>query len=210
MKKIVAGVIFAGTAIAGVGAGTTDAFAAPDSDWDALAQCESGGNWHINTGNGYYGGLQFSAGTWTGHGGGEFAATADQATREQQIYVAEKVLASQGWGAWPSCAAQLGLSSGPTERPYPGTAPAAPQEAPAVAPEAVVPAPATDSASLASQAANTALDVAQDAAATYLEESYTVTDPATGLSVGVYPAKGVAVIGGVMEVSIDQVRHLLP
>lgn len=201
MKKIVAGVIFAGTAIAGVGAGTTDAFAAPDSDWDALAQCESGGNWHINTGNGYYGGLQFSAGTWTGHGGGEFAATADQATREQQIYVAEKVLASQGWGAWPSCAAQLGLSSGPTERPYPGTAPAAPQEAPAVAP---------DSASAPSQTVDAALGAAQDAAATYLEESYTVTDPTTGLNVVVYPAKGVAVIGGVMEVSIDQVLHLLP
>lgn len=95
------------------------ATAAPDSDWDRLAQCESGGNWHINTGNGYYGGLQFSASTWNAFGGGEFASTADQASREEQIYVAEKVLAQQGWGAWPACSASLGLSSGPTDRPHP-------------------------------------------------------------------------------------------
>lgn len=95
------------------------ATAAPDSDWDRLAQCESGGNWHINTGNGFYGGLQFSASTWQGFGGGEFASTADQASREEQIYVAEKVLAQQGWGAWPACSASLGLSSGPTERSHP-------------------------------------------------------------------------------------------
>ena len=97
------------------------ASAAPDSDWDRLAQCESGGNWHINTGNGYYGGLQFHAQTWTGFGGGEFAPTADKATREQQIYVAEKVLAQQGWNAWPACSRKLGLNSAPTQRPYPGT-----------------------------------------------------------------------------------------
>lgn len=110
-------------AILGAGAAVMapSATAAPDSDWDRLAQCESGGNWHINTGNGYYGGLQFSAGTWNGFGGGEFAPTADQASRTEQIYVAEKVLAQQGWGAWPSCSAQLGLSSGPTERPHPST-----------------------------------------------------------------------------------------
>src|SRR5699024_4610499 len=85
------------------------AAAAPDSDWDRLAQCESGGDWNINTGNGYHGGLQFSAGTWQAHGGGEFAPTADQASREQQIVVAERTLASQGWGAWPACSSQLGL-----------------------------------------------------------------------------------------------------
>lgn len=99
--------------------------AAPYSDWDRLAECESGGNWSINTGNGFHGGLQFHPQTWTGHGGGEFAPTADQASREQQIWVAEKVLASQGWGAWPACSAKLGLSSGVTERPKPGTAEAA-------------------------------------------------------------------------------------
>lgn len=77
--------------------------------WDALAQCEAGGNWNINTGNGYSGGLQFHPQTWTGHGGGAYAATAGSATREQQIAIAEKVLASQGWGAWPACSSKLGL-----------------------------------------------------------------------------------------------------
>ncbi|HWH33599.1 MAG TPA: transglycosylase family protein [Egibacteraceae bacterium] len=77
--------------------------------WDQLAQCESGGNWSINTGNGYSGGLQFHPGTWTGHGGGEYAPTASQATREQQIAVAQRVQASQGWGAWPACSRRLGL-----------------------------------------------------------------------------------------------------
>lgn len=99
------------------------ASAAPDSDWDRLAQCESGGNWAINTGNGFQGGLQFAPSTWAGFGGTQFAPTADQATREQQIYVAEKVLASQGWGAWPACSAKLGLNSAPTQRAVPGTAP---------------------------------------------------------------------------------------
>lgn len=79
------------------------------STWDALAQCEAGGNWNINTGNGYSGGLQFHPQTWTGHGGGAYAPTAAGATREQQIAIAEKVLASQGWGAWPACSAKLGL-----------------------------------------------------------------------------------------------------
>ena len=77
--------------------------------WDDLAQCESGGNWSINTGNGYFGGLQFAAATWSGLGGEEFAPRADLATREQQIAVAERVLAVQGWGAWPACARRLGL-----------------------------------------------------------------------------------------------------
>ncbi|MEY9998106.1 LysM repeat protein [Streptomyces sp. V4I8] len=79
------------------------ASAATASEWDAVAQCESGGNWSINTGNGYYGGLQFSASTWAAYGGTKYAATADQATKAQQIQIAEKVLASQGSGAWPAC-----------------------------------------------------------------------------------------------------------
>src|SRR5699024_5719438 len=65
--------------------------------------------------------LQFAAGTWSGFGGGEFAPTADKASRIEQIYVAEKVLAQQGWGAWPACSASLGLTSGPTDRPHPST-----------------------------------------------------------------------------------------
>ncbi len=92
-RAAIVGTIFGALTAAGM-ATAPSVSAAPISDWDRLAQCESGGNWKINTGNGYYGGLQFSAGTWTAHGGGEFAATADQATKDQQIYVAEKVLAS--------------------------------------------------------------------------------------------------------------------
>jgi LysM repeat protein len=77
--------------------------------WDRLARCEASGNWAINTGNGFYGGLQFTAGTWTNHGGGVYAPRADLASREQQIDIAQRVLASQGWGAWPACSAKLGL-----------------------------------------------------------------------------------------------------
>lgn len=94
------------------GGGNTGAAApavADGSVWDALAQCESGGNWSINTGNGYYGGLQFAASTWNAYGGQEYAPTADQATREQQIAVAQKVQQGQGWGAWPACTASLGI-----------------------------------------------------------------------------------------------------
>jgi nucleoid-associated protein YgaU len=84
--------------------------AASDRTWDRLAQCESSGNWSINTGNGYYGGVQFSDQTWDGFGGERYAARADLATRAQQIDIAERVLDVQGWGAWPACSAKLGLS----------------------------------------------------------------------------------------------------
>ncbi|ORB62811.1 transglycosylase family protein, partial [Mycolicibacterium tusciae] len=87
--------------------------AATDGEWDQVARCESGGNWAINTGNGYHGGLQFSPSTWSGHGGGEFAPAAYLASKEEQIAVAERVLAGQGKGAWPSCGGPL---SGPTPR----------------------------------------------------------------------------------------------
>lgn len=87
---------------------STQAEAASDETWDALAECESGGDWSINTGNGYYGGVQFSQSTWEGFGGTEYAARADLATRGQQIAIAERVLAGQGWGAWPTCSAQVG------------------------------------------------------------------------------------------------------
>ncbi|MFI2433987.1 transglycosylase family protein [Streptomyces sp. NPDC018693] len=92
----------------GLLAATGDAAAADGGVWDRIAQCESGGNWHINTGNGYYGGLQFSASTWRAYGGTAYAPTADKATREQQIAVATKVQRAQGWGAWPTCSARAG------------------------------------------------------------------------------------------------------
>jgi len=77
--------------------------------WDRLARCEAGGNWAINTGNGYYGGLQFNAGTWISNGGGSYAPRADLATREQQIEIAKRLVAGRGWSPWPACAASLGL-----------------------------------------------------------------------------------------------------
>ena len=80
-----------------------------DSVWDDLARCESGGNWAINTGNGYYGGLQFSLSTWQGYGGAEFAAYPHEATREEQIAVAERLHAARGYAPWPACRAKLGL-----------------------------------------------------------------------------------------------------
>jgi len=83
--------------------------AGSDSVWDALAECESGGNWAINSGNGYYGGLQFSHGTWHGYGGGEFADYPHEATREEQIIVAERLRAARGYAPWPACRAELGL-----------------------------------------------------------------------------------------------------
>src|ERR1700691_510252 len=100
----VAKLAFTGAVVGGGGIALAGhAAAAPDSEWDRVAACESGGNWGINTGNGYHGGLQFSQGTWSAHGGGEYASSANQATREQQIAVAERVLATQGRGAWPVC-----------------------------------------------------------------------------------------------------------
>lgn len=77
--------------------------------WDNLAQCESGGNWRINTGNGFSGGLQFAQTSWNAVQGNEFAHTPHQATREQQITAGERLQALQGWGAWPECSARLGL-----------------------------------------------------------------------------------------------------
>ncbi|MEU3784457.1 transglycosylase family protein [Streptomyces sp900129855] len=96
-----------GVAIAAPLMAAGSASAATASEWDAVAQCESGGNWSINTGNGYYGGLQFSASTWAAYGGTQYAAQANQASKSQQIAVAEKVLASQGKGAWPVCGTGL-------------------------------------------------------------------------------------------------------
>lgn len=103
----VAAISAAGLALSATAANATTS----TSTWDALAECESGGNWAIDTGNGYTGGLQFAASTWSAYGG---TGSPADATREEQIAVAEQVQAAQGWGAWPSCSAQLGLSGGAT------------------------------------------------------------------------------------------------
>lgn len=80
-----------------------------DSVWDALAQCEAGGDWANSSNGTYFGGIQIHPQTWAGYGGTEYAPQAHLATREQQIAIGEKILAGQGWGAWPACSAQLGL-----------------------------------------------------------------------------------------------------
>lgn len=121
----------AGLALSATAANAAAPTATSGSTWDALAQCESGGNWAINTGNGFSGGLQFTPQTWAGFGG---TGAPENASRAQQIAVAEKVQATQGWGAWPACAAKLGLSGG-------GGA-AAPQIQPQSAPVQAAPAQA--------------------------------------------------------------------
>jgi resuscitation-promoting factor RpfA len=102
LRLAVAGAVAVGATFAAAGT----ANAAPASVWDKLAQCESGGNWKINTGNGFYGGLQFTPRTWRAFGG---KGMPHQASRGEQIAVAERVLAGQGWKAWPACSRKLGL-----------------------------------------------------------------------------------------------------
>ncbi|MEU9996463.1 transglycosylase family protein [Streptomyces sp. NPDC050848] len=106
------------------------AHASPSADaWDALAQCEASGNWQANTGNGFYGGLQFTADTWTEFGGTRYAPSAEQASREAQISVAQQVLATQGPAAWPVCSTQAGLTTAHASPIAPdGMAPADPTE----------------------------------------------------------------------------------
>ncbi|MDQ4116859.1 MAG: transglycosylase family protein [Actinomycetota bacterium] len=96
----------AGTAMAAPGGAAPSAN--KEATWDKLAHCESTGNWQADTGNGFRGGLQFTPSTWKRFGGTEFAPTADQASREQQIEVAKRVQQEQGWKAWPACTKKLG------------------------------------------------------------------------------------------------------
>ena len=106
-RAVLTGLAVAGIATAGLTLGAAPANAAPTGVWDRVAACESGGNWHIDTGNGYYGGLQFSMATWRGYGGTGSPANASKST---QIAIAEKVLAGQGWGAWPVCSVKAGAT----------------------------------------------------------------------------------------------------
>jgi nucleoid-associated protein YgaU len=157
----VAAISAAGLALSATAANATTS----GSTWDALAQCESGGNWATNTGNGFSGGLQFSPGTWAAYGG---AGSASDASREQQIAVAEQVQAAQGWGAWPSCAGQLGLSGGATG--------AAPQSAPVQSvPVHAAPVQAAPAQSAPVQVAPVAAPAAKHVTAVALSgESYTL------------------------------------
>ena len=109
VRRRVTGVAVAGVATVAGGMATASS-AQASTVWDRVAACESGGNWSINTGNGYYGGLQFSDRTWDGFGGERYAPTANRATKAQQITIAQKVLVTQGPGAWPTCGARAGLT----------------------------------------------------------------------------------------------------
>jgi peptidoglycan hydrolase-like protein with peptidoglycan-binding domain len=104
-----AGVAVAGVATVGAGIATSSS-AQASTVWDRLANCESGGNWSINTGNGFYGGLQFSYSTWNAFGGQRYAPRADLAAKGEQIAVAKRVLQAQGPGAWPHCSVVAGLN----------------------------------------------------------------------------------------------------
>jgi resuscitation-promoting factor RpfA len=117
---------------------TDTAAAAPSVNWDAIAQCESGGNWSINTGNGYYGGLQFSLSTWRANGGSGNPANA---TREEQIAVAERVLITQGIDAWPVCGkhAKEGIRTAPAQQKQPARSVQPTKPATPVAPSAPPP-----------------------------------------------------------------------
>ena len=97
--------------VAAIPMATASSAAAGTGPWDRLAGCESGGNWSINTGNGYYGGLQFADGTWDGWGGERYAGRADLATRAEQIVIAAKLVENSGWRSWPACSDRLALGS---------------------------------------------------------------------------------------------------
>ena len=185
--------------------------------WDALAQCESGGNWSINTGNGFYGGLQFTQQSWNGVGMSGSPATA---SRAQQIEAGERLLAIQGWGAWPACSAKLGLygktgaaptyteptttvaAQSQTQQTY--TAPAA-QAAPAApaaqAAPAAVEAPAVAPAAPAAQAAPAAVEAPAAAPAAPAVEAPVAAPKAAAGTYTVVPGDSLSLIAAKLGVA---------
>jgi LysM repeat protein len=131
IKRNAARLLFAGAVVSTPIALAAPAQAVEGGTWDKLAQCESSGKWSTSTGNGFHGGLQFTPSTWKAYGGN---GSAQNASREQQIAVAERVLQGQGWGAWPACSRKLGLRGGTT-----GAAPKAAKVAPKAAAPKVTP-----------------------------------------------------------------------
>src|ERR1700761_5238271 len=116
-KPLIKSAIVGGFLVALLGPSAAEAGAAPTPNWDAIAQCESGGNWQANTGNGAYGGLQFKPATWAQYGG---VGNPANATREQQIAVANRLFADQGVEPWPKCGTQSGLPIGLYSHPAQG------------------------------------------------------------------------------------------
>ncbi|MFF0415511.1 transglycosylase family protein [Kitasatospora sp. NPDC004745] len=190
---VVAGAAVAALPVAGL-VTATSASAASVSTWDAVAQCESGGNWAINTGNGFYGGLQFTSSTWAAFGGTAYASQANLATKAQQISVAEKVLASQGPGAWPVCSVKAGLTKGgaPAAVDTSAGATAAKPAAPAAKP-AQTPAPAAKAEVAPKAAAPKAAAPKSDAPKSDAPKAAPKNDAAKGAWTGsndAKPAKG--------------------
>jgi hypothetical protein len=111
LRNRIVGAAIAASATLVTGISLSPPAQATGSVWDSVAACESGGNWAINTGNGYFGGLQFSGSTWKAFGGGQYAPSAHQAAKAAQIAIARRVLAAQGSGAWPVCSIRAGLNS---------------------------------------------------------------------------------------------------
>ncbi|MCP3820562.1 transglycosylase family protein [Streptomyces sp. A3M-1-3] len=197
--------------------GATGASAADASTWDRVAECESGGTWSADLGNGYYGGLQFSQQTWEEFGGLSYAPQADLASRAQQIAVAEKVLAAQGPQAWPSCATTAGLTQGgliadvdpglPTEDMSVGPAPVRPSES----------TPADESSAKPTKPAASATPTAPDGSKTSnsgksdkSRQSDTASPDATGSGAGKHrgePAAGETAEPGVPADGRDTGRH---
>lgn len=109
MRTLLSAAALAATTLVPVVAIDAPAGAATVRTWERLAKCESGGRWHINTGNGYYGGLQISPSTWAGYGGRKFARLPHGASKGEQIRIAERIKRGQGWGAWPTCSSRIGV-----------------------------------------------------------------------------------------------------
>lgn len=135
VRRTIARVVLAGVAV-GAPLAVAPAFASADPNWDAIAACESSGNWSANTGNGYYGGLQFTQSTWEANGGSGNPANA---SREEQIRVANNVLQTQGIGAWPVCGKKGGSAAAPAKSTAPTTNSGSGNKAKAPAPARTTP-----------------------------------------------------------------------
>ena len=109
MRTLLSAAALTATTLVPIAALDAPAHAATIRTWERLAHCESGGRWHINTGNGYYGGLQISSSTWRAYGGRHFSRLPSRATKLEQIRIGERIKRGQGWRAWPACSARVGL-----------------------------------------------------------------------------------------------------
>lgn len=190
-----------GTGIATLATATVGVVLVPSAAhadvWDNVAACEAGGNWHINTGNGFYGGLQFTQSSWLAAGGGAYASRPDLASREAQIAVGQRLLAMQGPGAWPVCSVRAGLtrgSGGGAVAPKPAPA-AAPARAAAAAPApAAAPVAAAKPVAAAAAPAAAPVAVVKPAAGALKPANTKLVQAWTGVGAGVWDAKALSAL----------------